>query len=74
MNNLQFTMITVPLADKSLPVLQTLEGKFMPLTTGFEIHRANEYLRTLTKRKIEFKTFKQYKELINLISKEQIRA
>ncbi len=74
MNKLQFVMITIPLLEKSLPALQTLEGKFMPLTTGIEIHKANEYLRTLTKRKIEFKTFKQYKEMINLISEEQKRA
>lgn len=68
MSKLYFVGISIPLAEHSFPALQTLEGKFMPLTTGFEIHNANEYLRTLTNRKIDFRNFRQYAELVDLVN------
>lgn len=68
MNKLNLIWISIPFANRTYPALQTLEGKFMPLTTGFEIHWANEYLRTLTNRKVEFKNFQQYAEQIALVN------
>lgn len=68
MGKLDFVWITLPFAERPIPALQTLEGKFMPLTTGFEIHWANEYLRTLTNRKIEFCNFHQYAEQVALVN------
>ena len=68
MEKLDFVWITLPFAERPFPALQTLEGKFMSLTTGFEIHWANEYLRTLTDRKIEFRNFHQYAEQVALVN------
>lgn len=68
MEKLDFVWITMPFAKRPIPALQTLEGKFMSLTTGFEIHWANEYLRTLTNRKIEFCNFRQYAEQVALVN------
>lgn len=68
MRKLDFVWITLPFAEHPIPALQTLEGKFMTLTTGFEIHWANEYLRTLTSRKIEFLNFRQYANLVDMVN------
>ena len=68
MEKLDFIWISIPFANRTYPALQTLEGKLMPLTNGFEIHWANEYLRTLTNRKIEFCNFRQYAEQVALVN------
>jgi len=68
MEKLDFVWISIPFANRTYPALQTLEGTFMPLTTGFEIHWANEYLRTLTNRKVEFKNYRQYAEQVALVN------
>ena len=68
MNKLDFVWISIQFANRTYQALQTLEGKFMPLTTGFEIHWANEYLRTLTHRKVEFINYRQYAEQVALVN------
>ena len=70
MEKLNFVWITMPFTERPIPALQTLEGEFMSLTTGFEIHWANEYLRTLTNRKIEFRNFRQYAEQVALVNSD----
>ena len=53
----------------ALRITRDTTADFMPLTNAFQIHRANEFLRTLKPvYPVYFGSWEQYGELIDLIS------